>query len=107
MHLLQIDGDDAAVVHEVEDAGEEERRPAAVGAAFDKQFGPQFTKCFLGGPEVEDVLPDRLAQPGDIVEIVGLADEVGKKCLILPLAYATDYGLPIKVSAGSGDKGAE
>ena len=76
MQLFHVNGHDLAVSHEVEEVGIEARRAAAVGAAFDEERGLHFREGFLDGPEVEGVLPDRVAEPRGLGEIAGVADQL-------------------------------
>jgi hypothetical protein len=54
----------------------EERGSAAVGTGLDDQTRPYRRDRLLDRPEVQDVLPHRVAEPGDIREVPSLLDQV-------------------------------
>ena len=81
MQLFHVHRDDPSLAHQVEELRVKHRRAGTVGAALDEQIWLHLEQRLLDGPEVEDVLPDRLAEPGDVAEVVGLADELVVKAL--------------------------
>lgn len=79
MQLLDVDGDDLPRADEVEKVGIEEGRTAPIGAALQHQREPHLRDRLLDSPEVEHVLPDRMAEPGHSGEVLWLTDQVHKK----------------------------
>ena len=79
MEFLDVNGDDFAFTHEVKEVSKKKGGAAAVRAAFDEQHGLHFGNGFLDRPQIEDVLPDRIAQPTDFPEIAGPEQEFAEE----------------------------
>jgi hypothetical protein len=94
VHLLDIDRDDAPVSHQVEQMGVEQGQAAAVGPALDEQGRFDLADRFLNDPQVEDVLPDRMPQPGDRAEVLGLGHQVAEGHLPVLLQ---ERGFPVQL----------
>ena len=90
MHLLDIDGNDPPVADEVEDRGEKVGRSSTIRPAFDQECRSELAERLLDCPQVEDVLPDRLAQPRLVAKIIRLLDEAREELLIEVLSGADD-----------------
>ena len=63
VEFLDIDRDDPPVPHQIKQLREEIGRPTSVGTGLDEEGRANFRNRLLDRPEVQYVLPDRLAEP--------------------------------------------
>jgi hypothetical protein len=75
VHRLEVDCDNTPVTQQIEQVCVEESRASSVRSTFQEHGRTYLVDGLLNHPQVEHVLPNRLAEPGDVAEVVGLADE--------------------------------
>src|SRR5688572_13169794 len=100
VHPRNVDRDDFAVAEQIEEMCDKQCRAAAVGAGLDEESRTDLANRFLQHPQVEDVLPDRPAQPSDMTEVLGLGNELLEKQLRHAgsqnaLGYPCEHGRPV------------